>query len=125
MGYLRSSRHGAGLGSIGALKVVGGTLWLSAVLLKRGLVARLGFFHCRGPLTSNFEDFVGRPMRETVMATILPVSASARIANHPVLPVPPIPTLLILRHVDAKEVSEAVVALALVKVGVELGTLGR
>ena len=59
------------------------------------------------------------------MAPILAVRASSRVPNHPIFVIPPIATLLILRHVDAKEVSEAVIALALVEIGIELGALGR
>ncbi|MNH20419.1 hypothetical protein D3C79_801860 [compost metagenome] len=59
------------------------------------------------------------------MASVLPVCAPAGVAHHPVLPSTPLAALLVLRHVDAEEVGEPVVALALVEVGVELGALGR
>lgn len=95
------------------------------VQLQRGLVARLGSLHSGGPLTGNLERLVDRPALEVVVTPILTVYALFGVANHPVLPCTPIAALLVLRHVDAEEVSEAVVALALVEVGIELGAPGR
>ena len=49
------------------------------------------------------------------MASILPICASSGVANHPVLSISPVATLLEHGLVDAKEVGEAVIALALIK----------
>ena len=59
------------------------------------------------------------------MASMLPVGASTGVANHPVLSISPVATLLEHGLVDAKEVGEAVVALAFIKVGIKLGTFWR
>ncbi|MNJ46940.1 hypothetical protein D3C77_420830 [compost metagenome] len=60
---------------------------------------------------------------ETVTTPMLLVSASSGVAHHPIFPIPPLSAQLVLRQVDAEEVSEAVVALALVEVFIEPGAL--
>lgn len=98
---------------------------LGLVQPERFFVAGLGRFHGVCPLTCDLKSLVGRPVRKTRRPAILAVGTSAWVADHPVLVAAPVPALLDLRLVDPEEVGEAVVALALVEIGIELGALPR
>lgn len=56
---------------------------------------------------------------------MLAVGAAAWVAHHPVFIVSPGAALLDLGLVDPEEVGEAVIAFALVEIGIELGVLSR
>ena len=86
-------------------------------------VACLGCFHGWSPLPSNFKGLVLRPVSKSGRATMLAVGAAAWVAHHPVFIVSPGAALLDVGLVDPEEVGEAVIAFALVEIGIEPGVL--